>query len=189
VSLADRREGHAEGAELIRRISVNADREAFSALFQLFGPRVKGYLIRHGASPAQAEDLTQETLITVWRKASYFDPSRASPAAWIYTIARNLRIDALRHERAALVYDDRSDERPDDAPPADEDMVTAERDQQIRKAMHILPQEQVEVLRMSFFQDKPHSEIARELHLPLGTVKSRVRLALARLRSALGDGS
>ncbi|MBV9749701.1 MAG: sigma-70 family RNA polymerase sigma factor, partial [Acetobacteraceae bacterium] len=90
-------------------------------------------------------------------------------------------------ERAVLVYDAEAEDRPDDAPRADEGLVSAERDLRLRTVMRDLPDEQAEVLRMSFFQDKPHAEIARELQLPLGTVKSRVRLALARLRSALGD--
>jgi RNA polymerase sigma-70 factor (ECF subfamily) len=175
-----------DAATLVVRIA-DQDREAFKALFTGFAPRVKTYLLRHGATPAQADDLAQETLLTVWRKASYFDPRRASVAAWLFTIARNLRIDSLRRERATVAYDLDPPERPDDAAPADDELAAAERDTRVREALKILPPEQVEVIRLSFFQDKPHSEIAQDLELPLGTVKSRLRLAMARLKGVLGD--
>ena len=178
-----------EPAELVVRIGRDGDREAFKALFASFAPRVKTYLIRHGATPAQAEDLAQETLLAVWRKASYFDPARASVAAWLFTIARNLRIDALRRERAVFAYDLDPPEQPDETPAADEQLASAERESRLREALKFLPLEQLEVIRLSFFQDRPHSEIAEQLKLPLGTVKSRLRLAMARLRGVLGDAS
>jgi RNA polymerase sigma-70 factor, ECF subfamily len=177
----------ADAAGLVVAIAQSADREAFRALFASFAPRVKTYLMRHGASPAQAEDLAQETLLTVWRKAAYFDPRRASVAAWLFTIARNLRIDAIRRERSNLAYDIDPPERRDETPLVDEVMLSAERDGRVIEALKILPREQIEVIRLSFFQDKPHSEIANDLNLPLGTVKSRLRLAMARLKGVLGD--
>lgn len=176
-----------DAADLIVRIGRQQDREAFKVLFASFAPRVKSYLMRHGATPAQADDLAQETLLAVWRKASYFDPHRASVSAWLFTIARNLRIDSLRRERASFAYDLDLPEQADDAPGADEELASAERDVRVREALKILPIEQIEVIRLSFFQDKAHPEIAEQLKLPLGTVKSRLRLAMARLRGVLGD--
>lgn len=176
-----------KAAELVVRIARTQDRAAFKALFLMFAPKVKGYLIRQGAPPLQAEDLAQETLLTVWRKAAYFDPARASVAAWVFTIARNLRIDALRRERSAIAYA-LTPAGPDveTATPATE-REEAERGERVRTALATLPVDQLEVIRLSFFSDMAHAEIASALSLPLGTVKSRVRLALAKLRGMVGE--
>ena len=180
-------EAEPDAGELMRRIAQSADRAAFQALFLQLAPKVKTYLIRHGAPAGLAEDLAQETLLTVWRKAAYFDPSKASVAAWVFTIARNLRIDTLRRERSAIAYALAGPE-PQAAPETPEDdSQTAEREMRVTEAIKHLPREQLEVVRLSFFFDKPHAEIASELSLPLGTVKSRLRLALARLRGVVGD--
>ena len=166
-------------------IAVAGDREAFAALFLAFAPRVKSYLLRQGASATVAEELAQEALVTVWRKAALFDPAKASAATWIFRIARNLRLDALRRERHASTYEPDASQAPE-APPTPEALELAhQRERRVRQALVALPPEQIDVLRLSFFQDKPHAEIARELRLPLGTVKSRVRTALQRLRAAL----
>lgn len=172
---------------LVHRIAVARDREAFKALFIAYAPRVKTYLVRHGAAPEKAEELAQETLLTVWRKSDYFDPSKASAAGWIFTIARNLRIDAIRRERSALIYQLVAPEPAAPAASPESDSQDAERDSRMRAAVAQLPAEQMEVVRLSFFSDKAHAEIASDLSLPLGTVKSRLRLALARLRNAMGD--
>ena len=176
-----------EAAACMARIVATRDREAFKTLFLTFAPKVKGYLLRHGAGSVQAEELAQETMLTVWRKAEQYDAARAPVSAWIFTIARNLRIDVLRKERSALTY-------ALCAPPAEEEPASpeiesqlVEREVRLREAVQGLPADQMEVVRLSFFSDKPHGEIARDLSLPLGTVKSRLRLAVARLRKALGD--
>ena len=143
-------------------------------------------MLRLGAEPQQAEELAQETLLTVWRKAGAFDRAKAAPSTWIFTIARNLRIDAARRARRVEPADDPSDAA--DAEPApDEALVAAQSETRVRQALLSLPTEQAEVVRLSFFSDKPHSEIAEELALPLGTVKSRLRLAMRRLRDLLAD--
>jgi len=176
-----------EAGALIVRIAQVRDREAFKTLFLLFAPKVKTYLLRHGADAAKAEELAQDTLLTVWRKAESYDAARAGAAAWIFTIARNLRIDAIRRERAAIAYS-LCPPPPDDAPATPEaDQDGREREARIRLAMAGLPAEQIAVVQLSFYQDKAHAEIARDLGLPLGTVKSRLRLALARLRGLVGD--
>ena len=175
-------------AAFIRAVAASADREAFGALFHHFAPRVKTLLMRAGASAASAEEIAQETMLTVWRKAARFDPDKASAATWIFTIARNLRIDTLRRERhpETLLPDDLA-EQPDDAPPADQILLAAERDDRVRAAMAGLSAEQADVVRAAFFLDKPHAEIERHLNIPLGTVKSRLRLAMSKLRAALED--
>ena len=174
-------------SRLIEAIATRGDREAFVALFDFYAPRVKAFLMRSGVAAAQADDFAQEALLAVWRKASQFDRHRANASAWIFTIARNLRIDALRRDkRAASLTFDASDS-PDDPVAPDFELETAEREQRVRSAMKHLSSEQIQVVELSFFQGKAHGEIARELELPLGTVKSRVRLALKRLRELLID--
>lgn len=168
---------------LILRIAASADRAAFAALFQHFAPRVKSYGLRLGATAAAAEELAQDTLLAVWRKAARFDPARASASTWIFTIARNLRIDAVRRERPAPPPDDDADP----SPLADTLLSGAEQDGRVRRALDSLPPEQLEVIRLSFFSEAPHAAIAETLGLPLGTVKSRLRLAMTRLRGLLED--
>ncbi len=171
---------------LLEAVARGQDHKAFAQLFAHFAPRVKSFLRRSGLADGVAEEVTQEVMIAVWRKASYFDPRRAGAATWVFTIARNQRIDRLRRLRSAA-----GEELPDpseqpDAPPSGEDIaLAAEREEQVRKALATLPAEQAAILKLSFFADKPHAEIARELGIPLGTAKSRVRLALARLRAML----
>jgi RNA polymerase sigma-70 factor (ECF subfamily) len=173
-------------AGMIQAIAARGDRAAFAALFAYFAPRVKSYMLRLGAEPLLAEELAQEALLAVWRKAAAFDPAKAAPSTWIFTIARNLRIDAARRSRRGDPSDDPSD-APDAAPAPDEALVAAQSESRVRQALLTLPLEQAEVVRLSFFADKPHSEIAEALSLPLGTVKSRLRLAMRRLRDLLGD--
>ncbi len=174
----------------IGAIAASHDRAAFAELFAFFAPRVKGYLQRTGTSETQAEDLAQETMLAVWRKASLYDPGNASAATWIFTIARNLRIDSLRRERrggAIRVEEVEAEYEVDEAPLADARFLTAEAEARVRRALKTLPSDQLRVIEMSFFEEQPHGEIARLLRIPLGTVKSRVRLAMRRLRGLLDE--
>lgn len=172
---------------LLGQVAAMRDRAAFAALFNHFAPRVKAYLLRLGAPPAVAEDLAQEALLSLWRKAHLFDPAKASVATWLFTIARNLRIDAIRRERRPEL--DPEDFLPDAGRSADDGLALAEEEARLRAALKDLPPDQIQVVELSFFADKPHSEIAAELDIPLGTVKSRLRLAMARLKRVLGDGA
>jgi RNA polymerase sigma-70 factor (ECF subfamily) len=161
------------------------DRQQFAALFGYFAPRLKSFFLRLGAGPGVAEDLAQETMLVVWRKAGQFDPERAAVSTWIFTIARNLRIDLKRRERdpalLAEFFESAAEPMPSDH------VLSAERDQSVRLAMTGLSREQAEAIRLSFFEDRPHGEIAKILDIPLGTVKSRLRLAMARLRALVED--
>lgn len=170
---------------LIVAIATRGDRAAFVQLFETFAPKVKAYLLRLGASHAQADEWVQEAFLIVWRKAAYFDPARAGAATWIFTIARNLRIDGIRKERRGDLAADPFDR--DVEPGAEAVVFAGERQARIRDAMADLSADQAQVIRLSFFEDRPHSEIAQALGLPLGTVKSRLRLAMTRLRNALED--
>jgi RNA polymerase sigma-70 factor (ECF subfamily) len=171
---------------LIVAVAARQDRAAFSILFSHFAPRVKSYLLRLGAAAELAEELAQEALLTVWRRAVSYDPAKAAASTWIFTIARNLRIDALRRERRPELLEDPVF-APDTPAAPDQATLAAQQESRIAEAVRTLPAEQAEVIRLAFFSDKPHSEIAELLRLPLGTVKSRVRLAMTRLRALLDD--
>jgi len=167
----------------MRAIAERRDSAAFAELFRHFAPRLKSYCLRGGADPATAEEIAQEAMVAVWRRAATFDPARASVSTWIFTIARNRRIDLLRRER-------RPDPDPDDpslaagSPPTPAQLYAeAEAHRTVRQRLTELPEDQATVLRMAFLDDKPHGRIADELALPLGTVKSRIRLGLSRLRT------
>ncbi|PWC39018.1 sigma-70 family RNA polymerase sigma factor [Azospirillum sp. TSO35-2] len=168
-------------------VAAAGDRAAFARLFAHFAPRVKAYMLKLGMPAQKAEDLAQDTLLTVWRKASLYDPARAEPASWVFTIARNLRIDALRRERHPEVSDDELLEHEDERPRADDLLDGDRRARRLRGALATLTPEQAEVVRLSFFADLAHPAIAERLDVPLGTVKSRLRLAMAKIRKALGD--
>ena len=186
--LRDRRPAAANNAaHWIKAIAERQDRAAFAALFEVYAPRIKAMLTRLGAAADAAEDLAQETLLTVWRKAAYFDPARASASAWIFTIARNLRVDRLRGDNRAKLYAPCEMVEPEGPQHPDSALDAAERDARVRLALKELSQEQVRVVQLSFFEGRAHGDIAALLNLPLGTVKSRVRLAMARLRNLLGD--
>ena len=175
-------------AERIVRVGSHQDRTAFSELFNHFAPRVKAFMRRSGASDPQAEEIAQEALLAVWRKAQLFDSTASGAATWIFTIARNLRIDAIRRERrggAVRVDEVEAEYEIDETPGADVRIAAAQSEVRLREAMASLPGEQRKVIEMSFFEEKPHSEIAERLRIPLGTVKSRARLAMKRLRSLL----
>lgn len=171
----------------IAAIAADHSRESFALLFGRFAPRVKSYLLKLGARPELAEELAQETLLTVWRKAAYFDPSRASASTWIFTIARNLRIDSIRRQRHPEDLIDEPEMIPPEEVRPDEALSSAERETRLRRALKTLPREQAEVVQMSFFHDKAHAEISQDLGVPLGTVKSRLRLAMVRLRAQLEE--
>jgi RNA polymerase sigma-70 factor (ECF subfamily) len=172
---------------LLVHLALGPDRAAFAGLYAFYAPRIRTYLRRLGADPAAAEDLAQEAMATVWRKAAFYDRTRASAGTWIFTIARNLRVDALRRERRPQL-DPNDPALVPEAPPSPESLLSGTRAARaLREAVAALPPEQAHLIELSFFQDRPHSIIASELGLPLGTVKSRLRLAIARVRKSLGD--
>lgn len=177
------REPGPSAAGLIRRIAERQDRAAFAALFTAFAPSVKAFAIRRGA-PAP-DEAAQEVMLAVWRKAALFDPARGSAEAWIFAIARNVCIDALRRARGLPLLEDPF--ATSEPPRGDHEIEAAEAATRVREAIVRLSPEQRDVVRLSFFDDLPHAEISARLALPLGTVKSRLRLAMKRLRELLED--
>lgn len=174
-----------DSVRLIERIANHGDRQAFAALFRHFAPRLKAYLRRMGAAEGLAEELAQEVMLIVWRRAPQFDHRQAGASTWIFTIARNKRIDSLRRERRPEFDPDDPTLVPEPLAAADRTVELGQQEERLKHAVTALPQEQSRLLHMAYFEDKSHSHIAAELGLPLGTVKSRLRLALARLRTML----
>jgi RNA polymerase sigma-70 factor, ECF subfamily len=174
-------------ADLLQRVAESRDVEAFKKLFQSFAPRVKSYMMRQGADANLAEELAQETLLMVWRKAALYSGEKGSATTWIFTIARNLRIDRLRREVSWQPLPEGADDEPSTDPLPDEQLDTRERRDRVRAALAELPADQSEVVTLSYIEGLSHSEIAERLGLPLGTVKSRMRLAYQKVRSAVED--
>jgi RNA polymerase sigma-70 factor, ECF subfamily len=181
---------HMQWVRLIGAIATRQDRAAFAALFEYFAPRIKAFMQRSGVSEANAEELAQETMLVVWRKAALFDAASSGAAAWIFTIARNLRIDAYRRERRGGVIEASDVEiefQIDDSPQPDSRLATSQSEERVRSVLSKLPADQMRVIELSFFEEKAHADIAQILGIPLGTVKSRLRLAMSRLRILLSE--
>lgn len=173
--------------DLLRRIAQRTDTAAFRELYQSYGPRVKAYLLRHGVDAATAEDLAQETLLTVWRRAALYASEKGSASTWIFTIARNLWIDRLRREVPWQQLPEAHAERASPEPLPDAVVSDNEVQQRVRAALAALPAEQQRVIELAYLEGLSHGEIAARLALPLGTVKSRVRIAYQKMRAAVED--
>lgn len=170
-------------AALLIRVRDCQDKAAFAALYRQFAPRVKAFLMKSGAGEALAEEAAQDVMATLWQKAGLYDPARASVATWVFTIARNRRIDALRRTRPEpedLPWG------PEPEPDQAEAYETAEDTRRLGEAIAQLPEKQRALIERAYFGELSHTEIAAETGLPLGTIKSRIRLALERLRQQLG---
>lgn len=179
-------------ADLMELVAARQDKAAFSQLFAYYGPRVKSYLLRLGADDGQAEELAQEVMVTVWRKAHLFDRRQASVSTWLFRIARNRRIDAIRRTRKPQLDPNDPLLLPAAAADATEAIEQQDRERVVRDAMQDLPEEQKALLRQAFYDGLSHREIAEQSGTPLGTVKSRMRLAFQKLRGRLeaeGEGT
>lgn len=177
----------ATDADLLIRMAQGDDRDAFAQLFGRYAVRVKAYLMRGGAAADVADETAQEVMVSVWRRAALYDPAKAGVSTWIFAIARNRRIDILRREIRATPDPDDPLFQPDAVDDPEAAAAAADRDAQVRDAMRDLPDDQRDVVRMAFFVGMTQAEMAEALDVPLGTIKSRMRLALGRLRAALGD--
>jgi RNA polymerase sigma-70 factor, ECF subfamily len=174
-------------ADLLRRVAERADPAAFRELYETFGPRVKAYMMRKGADAGTAEDLAQETLLTVWRKAALYADDKGSMTTWVFAIARNLRIDRLRREVPWQELPEWRLAEPSDEARPDEAFAEKQRQLRVQAALADLPQDQREVVALAYVEGLSHSEIAARMGLPLGTVKSRMRIAYQKVRVALED--
>lgn len=174
--------------DLLVMVGDHRDRDAFVRLFEYFAPRIKSFMMKGGMAPDAADDLAQETMLAVWQKAAQYDPRKAAASTWIFTVARNKKIDVLRRKARQepcaadpLAVADTS-QKPDEYAGRRRDI------REMADAIGALPQEQADMIRKAFFEEKSHSDIAAEENLPLGTVKSRIRLAMDKLRGSMGEG-
>ncbi|RVT83284.1 sigma-70 family RNA polymerase sigma factor [Rhodobacteraceae bacterium CCMM004] len=170
-------------SQVLSQIRSHRDQAAFADLFTHFAPRVKAFLLRSGASETLAEECMQEVMATVWQKAHLFDPSRAAASTWIFTIARNRKIDALRKQRQPQPED--LTWGPETEPDQTDVVILQQETEELGRALATLPEKQRDLIERAYFHDLSHSQIAEETGLPLGTIKSRIRLALDRLRHAM----
>ena len=176
-----------EQSRWIVAVAESRDKKAFKQLFNYFGPRIKGFCQNNGSTSDRADEVVQEAFVNIWRKANLFDPKKASAGAWIFAIARNSRIDLIRKENRpeADTTDPFFEQNEPESPLAV--LETERKSKLLRDFVRDLPAEQQQVLKLAFFEEKPHSEVAEELGIPLGTVKSRIRLAFKRIRSEFGE--
>jgi RNA polymerase sigma factor (sigma-70 family) len=173
--------------DLLAAVGARRDGDAFTVLFDHFQPRLRTQMVRRGVAPFAAEDVAQDVMETIWRKAHLYDPCKSAAATWVFHIARNRGIDLRRRSREFSVAAEDFLDIADPAEDSDDCLDAARRDQHVRAALDALPQEQVTLVRLAFFEGLSHSTIAQRLKLPIGTVKSRLRLAFARLRRRLTD--
>lgn len=174
--------------ELLVAVGQRQDSDAFEALFRHYAPRVKAYLIRTGLNAAQAEDCMQDVMVTLWRKAHLYDPRRAGVSTWLFTIARNRKIDLIR--RAGRPEPEELPWGPEPEPDQADALALAQETGRLTEAVAALPEKQRDLVERAYFGDATHTEIAAVTGLPLGTIKSRIRLGIDRLRANLeGDAS
>jgi RNA polymerase sigma-70 factor (ECF subfamily) len=172
-------------AGLVERVARHRDREAFTRLFDHFAPRINGYLQRTGSEAGMAEDIAQDTMAVLWHKAHLFDPAKSSLATWLFRIARNRRIDLRRRDRSHRIDANDPYLLPEAEEAPDVGLDGRRRDERVRAAMTGLSPEQLELLQLAFFIGLTHTQISERTGLPLGTVKSRIRLAFGKLRAIL----
>ena len=194
MNVADRRKSEerqrleALFRSLITRVAQNRDRQAFAQLFDHLAPRLKSFIMRKNTSAELAEDLVQEAMISVWTKAALYESSKGSVTTWVFTIARNLRIDRIRRDVHMPTTELGDYDEPSEAPEGEELLGRKQEDGLVARALQGIPEEQRQILVLSFVEEMPQSEIAEKLSIPLGTVKSRMRLAYGHLRRILEAG-
>ena len=176
-----------EGARLLERIATHRDRDAFVCLYELFAPRLKSFLMGRKLDEQAAEDLLQEVMLKIWRKAGSYNAAKARVSTWIFTVARNSHIDKIRRQKVIeLDADDHLPQMVDDNE-TDELVAAGQTADAVRQAIDSLRPELSEVISKAFLEEMSHTEVAEALGLPLGTVKSRIRLAVSKLRQSLGE--
>ncbi|MBE9396144.1 sigma-70 family RNA polymerase sigma factor [Pontibacterium sp. N1Y112] len=168
-----------EWTRLLAQFAETRDKAEYVQLFRHFAPKVKGYIVRLGLTDATAEELMQETMLAVWNKAHLYNPSKAAASTWIFTLARNQSIDWMRRQKYPE-YELEDWHVGEDEGDAGEQSVLSDR---MAGAIKTLPENQAQVIHMSFFEGRSHQEIADRIGIPLGSVKSRLRLAADKLKT------
>jgi RNA polymerase sigma factor (sigma-70 family) len=172
-------------SDLLDRVAIDRDRDAFAQLFDHYAPLIRAYsLARESGADLVADELVQEVMTRVWLKADKYNHRLANLNTWIFTLARNCRIDYLRRNSRYLTEIDPTDifnEIEDEGPGPFEQVQQSRAQESIRNGLKQLPREQAEILTKVYLEGKSHQQTSDELKLPLGTVKSRVRLAIKKL--------
>lgn len=178
-------EGYSDQTNWMLAVRDARDKAAFGRLFDYYAPRLKGFVMRTGTGSAQAEEIVQDVMLTVWRKAHLFDPQRAQVSSWIYQVARNRQIDIVRRESRPVP----EELKPPESTEEDASQIIAldQEAQKLRQALASLKPGQREMVEKAYLGDLTHAEIRAETGLPLGTIKSRIRLGLEKLRHELKD--
>jgi RNA polymerase sigma-70 factor (ECF subfamily) len=179
-------------SELVMAVAQHRSKSAFAEIFSRYASKLKFFIIRLGADPNGADEVVQEAMLLVWRRAETFDPGKASLSTWLFTIARNKRISIVRKKQLPAPDPEDPAFEPSVEPMQERHIEASQQQTLIRGALDNLPPDQVEIIKMSFFEGKSHQAIAENLRIPLGTVKSRARLALGKLRKVVEgktDGS
>ncbi len=168
----------------------NKDRYSLEQLYNLYAPRLQAYSIAKGCQPNEAEDIVQEVMLAVWQKSHLFDIEKASVSTWLFTLVRNKRIDFYRKEKSSntISYDLLQQETHEMSGTELENENQSDLDSKnLRILINTIPSEQRQVLYKMYFEGKSHIEISKDMSLPLGTVKSRIRLAVNKLEQKLKD--
>jgi RNA polymerase sigma-70 factor (ECF subfamily) len=176
-----------EAVDWLTLVAERRDRVAFEHLYDHFAPRIKRYMMRQGADEANADDLAQEAMVQVWRKAHQYDPQKAAVTTWVFRVARNLQIDRLRKQKLHEVELTAEAERSEEGLGSHERFEKSPDADRLRVLVGTLPEEQMDVIRLAFFEGLSHSEVSQHLCVPIGTVKSRLRLAFSKLRTGMGE--
>ncbi|MGR3839776.1 MAG: sigma-70 family RNA polymerase sigma factor [Cognatishimia sp.] len=179
------RDTYSDQTQWMLAVRDQRDKAAFSRLFDHYAPRLKGFVMRSGTGNAQAEEIVQDVMLTVWRKAHLFDPHRAQVSSWIYQVARNRQIDVIRRDSRPIPEELNTPESTDEDAPQ---IIALDQEAQVlRQALARLKPGQREMLEKAYLGDLTHAEIKAQTGLPLGTIKSRIRLGLEKLRHELKD--
>lgn len=171
--------------QLLCKVGKDQDQQAFNLLFAEFAPRIKSYMMREGAEAAAADDVAQEAFTNIWRKAHLYDPSKGSAPTWMFRIARNLRIDRFRKERVWQPLPEEHLELASEEPSPDDVVDQNAQYEALRVALDELSPEQREVIELAYLGGLSQSQVSERLGVPLGTVKSRMRLAYEKLQPLL----
>ena len=185
IKLGSEKKEQPDFSMLLISVGLNQDKDSFADIFQHFAPRIKSYMVKLGCKDELAEELSQQTLLQVWRKAQLFDPDKAAASTWIFRIARNIRIDVLRKHKNFFEVDFDLDSIKDEQESVEVKINREQKNRHVARALTDLPLDQAKIIRMSFYDGLSHSEIAKQLKIPLGTVKSRIRLAFGRLKESV----
>lgn len=177
-----------ETPELLSRVARERDRSAFAAVYDRFSPRVYGFLLKLLGNRPDADDVLQETFLQVWNQAGRFDPARANPDGWVLMIARSRAADRLRKRANSRTAGEPVNEPSTTAHPG-ERIEAADEAGRVSAALTRIPPEQGDLIRLAFYDGLTHEQIARRLGLPLGTVKTRIRLGMMRLRDLCAEGA